>query len=403
MKVLFFFVITIFLFSCENNLNNSNVSNTTDSENIVPSATGSGSIVVDFLEATISWEVADNAEFYELWYNEYYLWGDSVPSTESQTVSDNKTILLDGEVFGTEYFVNNLEGNKSYYFFVRSRNGENFSDFTYVGSFTPYQANITVTFDPGEAVSGDVPLPVTQSNYKNKTILGSYNRNNGFLIGPLFNERYHQIFDHWNTKSDGSGVKIGPERSTYVSCDITLYAIFTNDDSIIGKIGPGGGIVAYDDEEDGVDDIEGFRYIEFYIETLSTHEWGENFLTIEESYAIDSQELGDGLINTNYINDNYDINNFPAFKACLDFSNNGYSDWYLPSMTELDLLRTYYYYDYWIKVPFDRKSGTNFWTSSGGSFTHFLDTSRVYNNLGPDHLNEPRTAELYVRPFRSFN
>jgi len=50
----------------------------------------------------------------------------------------------------------------------------------------------------------------------------------------------------------------------------------------------------------------------------------------------------DGLVNTNIINTNFDINEYPAFKWCIDKNSNNSIKWYFPAKNELITIYSLY-------------------------------------------------------------
>ena len=87
--------------------------------------------------------------------------------------------------------------------------------------------------------------------------------NTGDLIGEEIRDGIKQYFLHWNTKENGTGenysvteyydydtniyykntIEITKEMG---ESNINLYAIYTKESDVIGKIGPAGGIIFYD-------------------------------------------------------------------------------------------------------------------------------------------------------------
>ena len=46
-------------------------------------------------------------------------------------------------------------------------------------------------------------------------------------------------------------------------------------------------------------------------------------------------DMDNGMVNRNTIKNNFDINNYPAFKWCDDKNKDGVTGWYLPAVNEL--------------------------------------------------------------------
>lgn len=58
-----------------------------------------------------------------------------------------------------------------------------------------------------------------------------------------------------------------------------------------------------------------------------------------EQVITNANDQYDGLKNTNLIKSNFNINNYPAFKWCNNKNNHGITDWYLPSLSEILLIK----------------------------------------------------------------
>jgi hypothetical protein len=102
--------------------------------------------------------------------------------------------------------------------------------------------------------------------------------------------------------------------------------------------------------------------------------------------------IGTGMSNTKRIIKVQGDSGIYAAKICRDYRGGGYSDWYLPSINELKILRTRrfllggaaLYEPYW--------SSTEYNTASAW-FENFLDGNESYNR---------KKNGLYVRAIRSF-
>lgn len=133
----------------------------------------------------------------------------------------------------------------------------------------------------------------------------------------------------------------------------------------VGGEGPAGGIIFYDDEADGTDDIPGYRYLEAAPEDLSINAtttfifgfYKDPDSTQPKEVSGTSQDLGTGMNNTTLLVTAMAENAYPtvnfngdgeaddvvsgsptdsyAAKLCADYELNGYDDWFLPSLDEL--------------------------------------------------------------------
>lgn len=117
----------------------------------------------------------------------------------------------------------------------------------------------------------------------------------------------------------------------------------------IGDTGPAGGLIFYDDEDDGTDDIAGARYLEAAPDSTEWNDkvWGGFGTDINGDNTTVAPELdgiGAGASNTAAIvaefgsTEPYEGKSDYAAKLADDLVHNGYSDWFLPSMDELDLM-----------------------------------------------------------------
>ncbi len=149
----------------------------------------------------------------------------------------------------------------------------------------------------------------------------------------------------------------------------------------IGDTGPAGGIVFYDKG----DDTDGWRYLEAAPEdTEFDAEWGA------DDYEVYTQTgVGTGKENTQIIV--YFLGNDETGRAaqiCDSLSFNGFTDWFLPSKDELNLMYTnlkvnglggFSNRQYWSSSSFD---SLNVWSQRFSSGFQFGDNndSRKYNS-----------------------
>lgn len=106
----------------------------------------------------------------------------------------------------------------------------------------------------------------------------------------------------------------------------------------IGDRGPAGGLIFYDDEADGIDDIPDARYLEAATEIIMPREyvaWGSDLKTY---CGADGTSVGTGKQNTATIIAKQGPNYSGAVQMCNDLEYGGFDDWFLPSKDELNLM-----------------------------------------------------------------
>lgn len=194
-----------------------------------------------------------------------------------------------------------------------------------------------VKYDANGATSGAVPEQQTKTHWEPLTLM--------LNTGDLARTGY--IFAGWNTSADGTGIDF-PEGASYgVDADITLYAKWREPQ--VGSPGPASGIVFYDKGSYS----DGWRYLEAASEDQTAHfyddEYGLFFSGtvwggIGTYVGGTSTGIGTGLANTTAIvtafgdTEPYEGRSDYAAKLCADLELDGYSDWFLPSKDELDLM-----------------------------------------------------------------
>ena len=206
----------------------------------------------------------------------------------------------------------------------------------------------------------------------------AYNGTWNFLF---LNDEFHmninlegdsEVASDWNidrkTVYSGTGLRLTNSPKDYVleqSCESQLeYAI--------GETGPSGGIVFYDK---GFYSL-GWRYIEVAAKDSGFFEWGCLNSDVAEAIAT---EIGSGLLNTAAIVNFHDqLSNYYLNPAVCNVLNNGtvaaqeavvenfghYTDWYLPSAAELQLI-----YQNVHLAHLGNFAGTAYWTSTQASIS----------------------------------
>ena len=241
----------------------------------------------------------------------------------------------------------------------------------------------TVTYVAINSTSGSVPA-ASESYFYGSTI--TILDNTGLMRGPIIQDGITQRFIGWNTEPDGSGTTYSADPldtnitadSTFVlgAGDVTLYAQWTNDLSVLGKIGPAGGYIFYDDTADL---YPGWRYMEVSPIDLATRslgtgsEWGCFGTAIS---GADGTAIDTGPQNTADIIAGCSTTGIAA-DLCDDYSLNGYTDWFLPSQDELQLIRTNIYssgfgypwdsWYYWSSSEFSNNGAWARIVTTGGS------------------------------------
>lgn len=164
--------------------------------------------------------------------------------------------------------------------------------------------------------------------------------------------------------------------SKQVSAERTLYKI--------GDRGPAGGIIFYDKGTFS----DGWRYLEAApVSTEFTAQW-ENH-SYQNLWTGQGSEVGRGKPNTRNL-----LSNNTAGQLCKELNYNGFNDWFLPSIGELELM----YYNL-KRVDLGDFSNKMYWSSSvveKGYRIYYLNFSNGRQNYGE------QTIPLMVRAARSF-
>ena len=176
----------------------------------------------------------------------------------------------------------------------------------------------------------------------------------------------------------------------------------------VGSTGPAGGTVFYDKGYYS----NGWRYLEvaptdvdtnesmfgFYKATKNSDPKGSGTSVVVGSGRLNTEVLvktmGSGAYN-NPQNGGETTSDYAA-KKCFDYTGGGYSDWFLPSKKELNLV-----YIALSEIKSANFSSSMYWSSSECSpdarfafYRHFDDS---YN-----YISDVRTVHCYVRPIRAF-
>jgi len=189
-------------------------------------------------------------------------------------------------------------------------------------------SQFTVTYNGNGATAGTIPVDPS-SPYESGatvTVLGNTGDMNRINDGGI---SYH--FTGWNTQADGSGSdQVEGSTFTMGASNLILYAQWAP--YILRDTGPAGGYIFYDK---GVYS-DGWRYFEAAPNDHSTVAfWGCDFHII---LGADGTVVGTGEQNTIDIVASECADEDEAAGICANLSLGGYSDWFLPSKDELNLM-----------------------------------------------------------------
>lgn len=152
----------------------------------------------------------------------------------------------------------------------------------------------------------------------------------------------------------------------------------------VGDIGPAGGYIFYDKGSYS----DGWRFLEAAPVDLSEkYEYGGWGIKIGNT----SKAVGTGKANTEAIVKKLGSGTYAA-KACSDYTYNGYSDWFLPSKEELNLM-----YENLHKQGLS-SFANYYWSSSEDNGSNAWRQNFVNGNQG----NYDRNGNNRVRPIRAF-
>lgn len=121
------------------------------------------------------------------------------------------------------------------------------------------------------------------------------------------------------------------------------------------------------------------------------------------TYCTTSTELGSGANNTQLIINKLGSSNAYAAYACDTCSQNGFTDWFLPSWEELKLLDSNisHFSNY---IPLSHPTNSLYWTSSEPTWAQWGDATDVYVVRIPSGSSgsDKRFSNGYVIPVRKF-
>jgi len=241
----------------------------------------------------------------------------------------------------------------------------------------------TVTFNSNGA-SGMAPSAQTVQNGESITIPD---------VGTMVYIRGN--FGGWNTRADGNGTSYMAGSTFIVNGNIQLYAIWVEQVYRIGDRGPAGGIIFYDKGNYS----GGWRYLEA---APPENEFRAQFSRNMWLSVSTRDDLGSGKVNTQRLKDALELGGEITMAAhrCTQLNINGYTDWFLPSKTELS----------WMFVNLKERglggfSGDWYWSSSNGGYTFRWWTQRFSDGLQSvlsGHFNSNNDQTNSVRAIRQF-
>ncbi|HQH31090.1 MAG TPA: hypothetical protein PK900_09380, partial [Spirochaetota bacterium] len=270
---------------------------------------------------TLSWNYAsDNStEQSSLQYRVYY--------STSNNISDVSACEANGTPAG--YYTTNINTktvsvslNTNYFFnvVVRDNSGNK-------AHYTAKSAKLySVSYNENGATSGSPPATNYYINEETVTVA----ENTGGLV--KMQDGISLKFDGWKK---GSGTTYQPgETFAMSSGNVALTAQW----SVLGGIGPAGGVVFFINNDMGNVHRDGWKYLEAAPRSTEweSKPWAPSDSGVDASATV----VGAGKRNTIKIiarHGNGGAGNYAA-KLCADLSHDGYNDWFLPSFYDLSAI-----------------------------------------------------------------
>ncbi len=306
-------------------------------------------------------------------------------SSNLNTTFDSCELSVYGSFFACEFKECSFRG-----FDPTIVNGSNFIDCG--------EINITTKFSTYE----EVDLTSNFWGYANTKELDT----NGVKNQHSFIKDYYSDPEFSITKANLSGYRDEPNNDAgYIGDGYHSYPAESTTTYAVGDTGPAGGIVFYDKGYYS----NGWRYLEAAPSDVDTsyHIFGFYRATANSEYKMTGTAtlIGAGRINTEMLvktmgdsayktyEKGGDTTSDYAAKNCADYTSGGYSDWFLPSKDELDLI-----YDNLHLKSIGSFSGYYYWSSSENSgysaWTQYFYSGGQYS--------DSRRGSNYVRPVRAF-
>jgi len=225
---------------------------------------------------------------------------------------------------------------------------------------------------------------------------------NGIAVrpaNPVSSEKY-MSFSYWSLEKGG---KTKFDFTKPITANITLYAVWKGYE--VGDTGPSGGYIVYDcdayNDSGNADKLNssecGWRFLEAAKEDLSST---VIFGVYSENHTYGTKyDIGTGKKNTEILLKNRNKTYKPLSDYVWDKEIDGYSDWFVPSRDELNLL----YVNLYMKGLGNFKAD-NYWTSSeyfaNGESDYYKAYSQDFKNGRQN--GQQRDQYDYVRPVRYF-
>ena len=204
-------------------------------------------------------------------------------------------------------------------------------------------------------------------------------------------------FAGWNTAADGTGTGYAAaDAFTIPATDTTLYAQWTAAGACtVGATGPGGGVIFLDDTA-GTGSCFEAAPADWNVggspdPSLS---WGLNTCASSDIAGAVGTALGTGAANTSAITAACAEADAPAAWAAANYTNNGKSDWFLPSLYELNALD--------VSGVGSLSSFHYYWSSSLSDAGDAWDQFVGYGGGASWQSTDLKVNTFRVRPVRAF-
>ncbi len=150
--------------------------------------------------------------------------------------------------------------------------------------------------------------------------------------------RGYHLFVDWNTSSGGEEAAFESDDTFSMPAhDVTLHAQWREYD--LRDRGPAGGLIFFDDADDGDDDYVGWRFLE--AAPAATDATGREFGGWGDNLNVRATAVGTGLDNTSALNLALEMHgeSGTVVQVCHnEMDTAGYTDWFIPSRDELLLV-----------------------------------------------------------------